>query len=681
MTSLTTDEPSATDRGAVIAVVLAAALVALVFLTNGGVDESQASGPNTWTDIAVTLIGTGACAAALVVRRPGRRWGAATVTLLAAFTALQAISIAWSVLPDSSWLASSQAVSYLAAFAGAAALARLFGDRWAALITGVGLALAACCTWSLIVKVFPATLSPNNTAGRLQVPFGYWNALGLAAALALPCWLWIGARREAGRRLAALAAPVIAVLVAISALSYSRSADLAAVVAVALWFTFVPLRLRAVAQLGIGLAGGAVISAWGLAHSALSSDGISLAAQDRAGHTFGVVVLVVLVTTLIAGVACAQVADLHDFPAELRRRVGASLMIGCALIPVVAVVAVALSSRGLTGEISYGWHQLTSTTTVTSNNASRVLAFGSSRPVYWHEGLAVGDHNLLKGVGEVGFAVARMHYSTNTSQVHQAHSFVFETYADLGIIGLALVAALLVAWLRAAARPIALGRAWAGLDPERRAEREGLVTMAVLVVAFGVQSTLDWTWYFPGVAISALLCAGWLAGRGPLTAPTATGPHPRARLRSVILDRPLAALAASVLVVLALLAAWFEYQPLGSVNALDRAVNTGDLGAARAAQRADPFALEPYELLADHYVAAHDIPRARAELQDMVDKQKGNPEAWSVLGDFETTDGDPRRALVAYGKVFGLVAGLDPERLHAAAAAIEARKKLARGGG
>ncbi len=37
-----------------------------------------------------------------------------------------------------------------------------------------------------------------------------------------------------------------------------------------------------------------------------------------------------------------------------------------------------------------------------------------------------------------------------------------------------------------------------------------------MVVAFGVSSAIDWTWFVPGVAVPALVAAGWLAGRGPL---------------------------------------------------------------------------------------------------------------------------------------------------------------------
>ena len=46
-----------------------------------------------------------------------------------------------------------------------------------------------------------------------------------------------------------------------------------------------------------------------------------------------------------------------------------------------------------------------------------------------------------------------------------------------------------------------------------------MVALGLIVVGFGIESTLDWTWYFPGVGVPVLLCAGWLAGRGPLATP------------------------------------------------------------------------------------------------------------------------------------------------------------------
>ena len=149
---------------------------------------------------------------------------------MGALTVLTALSILWSVVPDTSWSAANQMLSYLGAFAGAAALARLAPHRWPQLLGAVALATVAISTWALTAKVFPATLAPDNTVGRLQAPFGYWNAVGSSARSACP--------RACGPELAAIVAGVSpdwqrpAITLALSAvvLSSSRSADAAAAV-------------------------------------------------------------------------------------------------------------------------------------------------------------------------------------------------------------------------------------------------------------------------------------------------------------------------------------------------------------------------------------------------------------------------------------------------------------------
>ena len=64
------------------------------------------------------------------------------------------------------------------------------------------------------------------------------------------------------------------------------------------------------------------------------------------------------------------------------------------------------------------------------------------------------------------------------------------------------------------------------------AERCGGFTILAVAIAFGVHSAIDWTWFIPGAAVPALLCAGWLAGRGALGAAparaAAASPGPRA---------------------------------------------------------------------------------------------------------------------------------------------------------
>ncbi len=62
----------------------------------------------------------------------------------------------------------------------------------------------------------------------------------------------------------------------------------------------------------------------------------------------------------------------------------------------------------------------------------------------------------------------------------------------------------------------------------------------MIVVGFGIQSALDWTWYFPGVTVPVLSArAGWPAEA------RSQQPVGCARVRRSLLDRPGAVAVAS----------------------------------------------------------------------------------------------------------------------------------------
>lgn len=626
-----------------LGLLLAAGLMTLAFTTTGGFSLDGAAAGDTWSEIVIMLIGTAACGAAVLLGGRGRAWGAATVALLGAVAVLTALSIAWSVQPDYSWQDTGRTLAYLAAFAGAAGLARIAPERWPALVGALAAAATGLSAWALLAKVFPATLDASRTLGRLQQPFGYWNAVGVAAALGLPPCLWLGAPRDRARSLRALAPAAISLLLSAVVLSFSRSAVLVALLGVGCWLAWVPLRLRAAAVLALGAAGAAVISGWALATHALTSDSVSLGARTSAGHTFAIVLLGALAAVTAAGFAGWSASDRVRLAPGLRRQIGTVLLMALALVPLAGVVAAAASSRGLTGEISYAWSTLTNPRGGVGDSASRFGSLGNARPVYWSEGIAVGEHALLAGSGAEGYATAHTAYATSTLPVSHAHSYVIQTFSDFGLIGLALNLALLVAWILAMLRRLAPRTASRSLPPERVNERHGLITLASVALAFGVQSAIDWTWFFAAVTIPALLCAGWLAGRGPLGRPVGRMAERRALRR-----RPGAAALLIALVTVALLGAWTTWQPLRSANALSTSLNAAAHGhtgaaftAARAAAGIDPVSIAPLQILSSLYSAAGDLPAARGALVQATQRQPRNPQPWLWLGQFDLQQHQP----------------------------------------
>ncbi|HVR05354.1 MAG TPA: O-antigen ligase family protein, partial [Solirubrobacteraceae bacterium] len=543
----------------VAAVLCLLTFVAGAGLTNGGLNL----GPMTGVEIGLTL-GCGLAAAVALALAPAGRpvYGRWPAILLLAFAALSAFSILWSVQPDASWQDASRLFAYGAVMGLAVLLARAAPGRWPAVLGGVVLASAIVCGYALLTKVFPSDLGGEQITyyARLREPYGYWNATGLAAALGAIGCMWLGARRNGHALLSALAYPAMGIMLVTLLLAYSRGALATLLLGLALWFCIVPLRLRGAAVVVIGALGAAVVVGWDFSTAALTTNTATLAERILAGHQLGVLLVAMVLVLALAGLGVGFVLDSHRFPASARRRLGTVLMSLPVLAVLALLVALGASHRGLYGSVSHDLGSLTNpNATVPANGPNRLTALGSARAAYWQEALEVFAAHPALGAGAAGYETARLRYRTKPIHVGQAHGFAVQTLADLGIVGLALALALLAAWLVAAGRSThPFNRRWSGwrwrpcsgAAAHYSAERVGLLTMVCVVVTFGIHSFVDWTWYAPGLACAALLCAGWVAGRGPLT------PEPRGRhLPSARAIDPLYGAAAVAIAVATLLAA------------------------------------------------------------------------------------------------------------------------------
>jgi Tfp pilus assembly protein PilF len=680
---------------------IAAVFCLITFHAKGGLNlESMTS-----TEMALT-IGAGALIAACVIlMAPGRVYGAWPAGLLLAFTALTALSIVWSVQPDHSWQDSGRMLAYAGVFAAGVALVRVVPDRWPAVLGGLTLAAVVVCAYALATKVFPG-LDPLNMFARLNEPYGYWNAVGITAAMGVICCMWLGARRTGHALLRALAYPAMGLLLLTLVLAYSRGALAALALGVLLWFCVVPLRLRAATLLIVSALGAGVVTVWDFSTSALSSEGVPIAERAQAGHQLGALIVAMLVALTIVGVAIGFLTARRAPSLLARRRAGALLLAAIALSVLAFAGALAHGQRGFTGSISHAFNALTDPNAKQPpNTAARLTAVASVRARYWKEAFQVFDAHPALGAGAEGFATAHLRYETGTIEVAHAHGFLVQTLADLGLVGLALALALLATWMAAAGRAThpfnrrwtSWGRwlrirsgehpGWQRLRDHRLSrytpERVGMLSMLCLVVVFGAHSLIDWTWYVPGDACVALLCAGWLAGRGELIAPAvsaaastgaATGASAGAGWRPSSGRRPSYPhlLVAGAVIVFALLAAWSQWQPQRSEEARQQAdalLDAHDPGAANAAADAavsrDPLSVEALFALANVQQTAGRTALAKATLERAVRLQPSNPQTWLMLGHYDLSMGRPRAAV----KELQAAISLDPEWISAEAVA------------
>jgi tetratricopeptide (TPR) repeat protein len=669
---------------------IAAIFCFITFHAKGGLNlESMIS-----TEMALTLAAGLVIAACVLLAPLGRRaYALWPVGLLLAFTALTAVSIVWSVQPDVSWQESGRMLAYSGVFGVGVALVRVVPERWPAILGGLTLAAVVVCAYALLTKIFPS-LAPLNLFARLNEPYGYWNAVGLTAAMGVVCCMWLGARRGGHALLRALAYPAMGLLLLTLVLAYSRGALAALVLGLLVWFCVVPLRLRSAALLIVGALGAVAVAVWDFSSYALSSEGVPLAERATAGHRLGALVAAMLVALTIAGIAIGFVTARRAPSLVSRRRAGAVLLAAIVLAVIAFAGALAHSRRGFTGSISHTFDTLTNPNAKPPpNTPGRLTAVASVRARYWKEALQVFDAHPLLGAGAGGYATAHLRYESQTLEVRHAHGFVVQTLADLGLVGLILALALLLTWMAAAGRAThpfnrrwSSWRAWlhvrSGARPgwwrlgEREpsgytAERIGMLSMLCVVVVFGAHSLIDWTWYVPGNACVALLCAGWVAGRGELREAAAGGVWSRPSYTRM-------SVAAAVLVA-ALLAMWSQWQPQRSEEAAQQAdaqLEAHHRGAATAAADSavsrDPLSIGALFTLANVQQKGGQPRLARATLEHAVRIQPSNPESWLALGRYQLQDGDPAAAVGALQAAIYL----DPELIAPEAIADGHRKAI-----
>ena len=427
---ITVPVPSGSGAGVALAVALAICLVA--FVVGGG-----RLARTTWTEIATFVVCGALCALAIVAPRPaGTPAKLRGIWALAAFGALAAYTVAaisWSLVPSESWLESIRTLSYLAVMAAGLALGRLIPHRWSAMLHGVALAAVVLSFWALLTKVFPALLAPEELFARLRPPFDYWNSVGLAAALGIPPLLWLAARRSGHAAVNALAWPGLGLVIVCLLLSYSRGALLAVGIGIALMIAFIPLRLRMLTALGVVVAVTLPVVAWGFAQDGLTVDRPPLALRVDSGDELGALLLLLLVSLLVAGLAIGFLGDHHPPGARTRNRIIRGLFAALISVPAVAILMLANAPGGIDGQVSKAWHQAIDPSARTpANTPGRLTETSSVRSRYWREAWKVHGEAPWLGTGPGSFGDMRLRFRQDTTVVQHAHGYVVQTLADMG---------------------------------------------------------------------------------------------------------------------------------------------------------------------------------------------------------------------------------------------------------
>lgn len=675
---------------------LAAAFAALSFIGGGG----NELGAQTFVEL-VLIIGCGIVAAIGVTYGRTGHPGRGSLLLFGLLAALTAISIFWSIAPDVTWVEADRTFAYFAVFAAGVALGRLYPAAAPLLLRAALGAIAVLTLYALASRVWPQSIGgATEIYARISEPFGYWNAVGVTAALGFVPALWLGARRSGHEPVNALAYPLMGLLYIAMFLSYSRGSLVAALVGAIAWFAFVPLRLRSLPVLLVPAVVVAPVLLWALGRDEFTKDGLPAAVRANVGPEFGLILIAVSVLLLAIGLAIGfQSRDwIPSF--RMRKRAGLTAVAVALAIPLLLLTSVAVSSRGLPGTVSDRWHELTSESSTTPGGPQRLIRASSTRGRYWRQAGHIFSDLPVTGTGAGTFGIARLHYRKDQLVAQHAHGFIAQTAADMGILGLLVILGFAGAWFISAARTTGLER-----HPKRRegapghwdADRVATTAVALAALVYALQSAIDWTWFVPGPTIMAVLLAGYVAGRGPAPQPAgapsaviAAGPPrdrlvalprlPRFQLRMPPRPHTARLVPAVLVVVVALCAAWAVFQPQRADNANNHALDLlakkqypAALEEADHAHSINPSSLTPLWTRAAVHVAQKNLNAAEVDYQRAVFDQPSNPEPWTRLAEFELyRNNQPQKALsIVEGALY-----LDPRSAPAQTVFFDALRKV-----
>jgi tetratricopeptide (TPR) repeat protein len=431
----------------------------------------------------------------------------AAIGAICAFAALTLLSGSWSHSWSRAVLEFDRALLY-------ALVLVLFGlmpQREDGLEWGLrGFAVAAfvVCAIAWITRVEPNLwpIAVDVRPQRLSFPLTYWNSLGLLAALGSVALLHLtcGERQLKAVRVAAAAA--IPLMLSTLILTFSRSSLVVCALGVVLYLALARPR-RALVALPALLIPAAVALALSVRAHTVSSARYTI--ETSQGHHLALAVIAcVAVAALLRGASLFldDRIDRRRLPQVSGRRLAA---VGAGIAVVVVIVGLAAGGGSW---VSHRWNHFVNENAVghIEDPSARLSSVGNNgRIPQWRVAIDAFDEDPIVGKGAGTYAVQWLQHRPYDFTVLNAHSLYAEVMGELGIIGLLLIVALLLAFLVGAARRM------------RGRDRQVYGAFLAMAVIWAIRAGVDWDWQMPAITIW-LFALGGLAISRPMVPRQAT---------------------------------------------------------------------------------------------------------------------------------------------------------------
>jgi hypothetical protein len=446
---------------------------ALAFFTGGYFD-----GPRDWAGVLAWL---GVLVAAIAgTRMPRGRCAVLAIGGLAGLGAWTLLSILWAPLAGNAYHAGQIVFLYLGALVGAAMLFR--GDAARLVDPLLATGILVVIGYGLSERMLPGLLHFSRSLsaqGRLEEPLTYWNAMGELAAVGLVLSTRVAGdttRRTWLRLVATAAAAPLGMGLYVS---FSRGALFAC--AAGLVTLVIASGQREQLRAALLCVAAAVLASGAAAPLAGVT---SLQGPLGTRESQGAIALVALVLIALAAALAQRLLIRRSAPGSL------------SLPRRAPMVTAGVICAGLALAIAVGAKESSTASQPLPGGATRLVTLQSNRYAYWDVALRAFAREPLHGVGAGGWSVYWLRWRTVKEFAQDAHSLPLQVLGELGIVGLALLAAFLSGLVLAAARAL-----------KRNALAVGPVAA---LVAYFAHAPLDWDWEMPALTLVAMVLAGVL---------------------------------------------------------------------------------------------------------------------------------------------------------------------------
>ncbi|HEX4745435.1 MAG TPA: O-antigen ligase family protein [Gaiellaceae bacterium] len=464
---------------------MAVAVAALVVAANA---SSGAYFSQSWGWVALAfLVPTTLLIILDRVRVPGRL-RVALVALMGGLAVWIALSSIWSLSPSASGREAERMLVYVA-IALAVALVLRRGDA-AGVYCGAAVGVVAVASYGLATRLFPDRFGFDDdsfNAYRLAEPLGYWNSFGLLAALAAILAVGVVAHTRRSS-LAFVAGATVPLSTAALYFTFSRGSWMALGFGAATTIALDPRRIRTLWSL-LAVGPVAIVGViYASRQDALTTADSPLAIATQQGHRVAWVLAALVVLAGALGWLAHRIAGSVPLRRRERRIADVALAIAVCSAVVVALVAVGGPAAG----ISKLRDRFEAAPTAAGPDLNDRLFSISSNGRTETLGLAwdVGMEHPVGGRGAGTYEYVWYERRPSGQIVRDAHSLYAETFSELGIVGLFLLAAALTVPIVAAVR----------------ARRTRFVAPAFGAYAtWAAAASLDWHWEMVGLTTTALL--------------------------------------------------------------------------------------------------------------------------------------------------------------------------------